>query len=163
MEATLAERGQVVIPKAIRDQLGLTPGVLLTFAVEGGKLVIRKKVDDGISRARGIMKLPPGEDMDQWWRDIRGRAPNDPIEPWEELRDDIDIPARIREDHAQRRSQWLAEQSESARVTDNGSSLKPIKPKSIGNATKLASATVLAPEKSRRAPLTSTPASARKR
>ena len=34
MEATLAERGQVVIPKAIRDQLGLTPGTLLTFAVE---------------------------------------------------------------------------------------------------------------------------------
>jgi antitoxin PrlF len=110
MEATLAERGQVVIPKAIRDQLGLKPGVLLTFAVEGGKLIIRKKVDDGISRARGIMKLPPGEDMDQWWRDIRGRAPNDPIEPWEELRDDIAIPARVRSDHAKRRAQWLAEQ-----------------------------------------------------
>jgi antitoxin PrlF len=111
VEAILAERGQVVIPKAIRDQLGLTPGVLLTFAVEGGKLVIRKKVDDGISRARGIMKLPPGEDLDQWWRDIRGRAPNDPIEPWEELRDDAPVPARIREDHARRRAVWLAEQS----------------------------------------------------
>ena len=39
MEATLAERGQVVIPKAIRDQLGMTPGMLLTFTVEDGKLV----------------------------------------------------------------------------------------------------------------------------
>lgn len=117
MEATLAERGQVVIPKAIRDQLGLTPGALLTFTVEGGKLVIRKKVDDGISRARGIMKLPPGEDLDQWWREIRGRAPNDPIEPWEELRDDIEIPAHIREDHAHRRAKWLAEQAQVAKKT----------------------------------------------
>jgi antitoxin PrlF len=124
MEATLAERGQVVIPKAIRDQLGLTPGVLLTFAVEGGKLVIRKKVDDGISRARGIMKLPPGEDMDQWWRDIRGRAPNDPIEPWEELRDDIEIPARIRDDHARRRAQWLVDQSRANLA--GGQSSKPV-------------------------------------
>jgi antitoxin PrlF len=111
MEATLAERGQVVIPKAIRDQLGMTPGMLLTFTVEDGKLVVRKKVDDAISRARGILKLAPGEDIDQWWREVRGRAPNDPIEPWEQLRDDCDIPAAIRDDHAKRRAAWLAEQS----------------------------------------------------
>jgi antitoxin PrlF len=109
MEATLAERGQVVIPKAIRDQLGLTPGALLTFSVEDGKLVIRKKVDDAISRVRGRFKLAAGDSLEQWMRDTRGRAPNDPIEPWEELRDDIEIPAAIREDHARRRKKWLAE------------------------------------------------------
>lgn len=110
MEATLAERGQVVIPKAIRDQLGLTPGTLLTFTVEGGKLIIRKKLDDAFSRARGILKLEPGETVESIMRDLRGRAPNDPIEPWEELRDDIEIPAAVREDHARRRAAWLAEQ-----------------------------------------------------
>lgn len=111
MEATLAERGQVVIPKAIRDQLGLTPGTLLTFTVEGGKLIIRKKLDDAFSRARGILKLEPGETVEGIMRELRGRAPNDPIEPWEELRDDIEIPAAVREDHARRRAAWLAEQS----------------------------------------------------
>ncbi len=110
MEATLAERGQVVIPKAVRDQLGLTPGTLLTFSVEGGKLIVRKKIDDAFSRARGILKLEPGETVEGIMRDLRGRAPGDPIEPWEELRDDINIPATIREDHARRRAIWLAAQ-----------------------------------------------------
>jgi antitoxin PrlF len=111
MEATLAERGQVVIPKAIRDQLGLTPGVLLTFAVEGGKLVIRKKVDDAFSRARGILKLEPGESVESIMRELRGRAPNDPIEPWEELRDDMYIAPKIRADHARRKAAWIADQT----------------------------------------------------
>ena len=79
MEATLAERGQVVIPKAIRDQLGMTPGMLLTFTVEDGKLVVRKKVDDAISRARGKFKLASGfNSTDEAMRSIRGRAPGDP-------------------------------------------------------------------------------------
>ncbi|MBL8310900.1 MAG: AbrB/MazE/SpoVT family DNA-binding domain-containing protein [Burkholderiales bacterium] len=111
MEATLAERGQVVIPKAIRDQLGLSAGTLLTFTVEGGKLIIRKKVDDAFSRARGLLKLEPGETVESIMRDLRGRAPNDPIEPWEELRDDIELPAAVREDHARRRAAWLAAQA----------------------------------------------------
>ena len=112
MEATLAERGQVVIPKAIRDQLGMKPGTLLTFTVEDGKLVVRKKVDDAISRVRGRFKFAAGDSLDEWMRDTRGRAPSDPIEPWEELRDDIEIPAAIREDHASRRAVWLKENDE---------------------------------------------------
>ena len=118
MEATIAERGQVVIPKAIRDQLGMKPGTLLTFHVDNGKLIVRKKVDDAISRARGVLKLEPGEDLDQWWRDVRGRAPSDPIEPWEKLRDDCYIPAAIREDHAKRRAAWLSEQSAGKKIAN---------------------------------------------
>lgn len=80
MEATVAERGQVVIPKAMRDQLGITPGMLLTFSIEDGKLIIRKKVDDAISRARGKFKLASGfKSTDEALRVIRGRAPGDPI------------------------------------------------------------------------------------
>ncbi len=116
MDATVAERGQVVIPKAMRDQLGITPGMQLSFSVEDGKLVIRKKIDDAISRVRGRFKFEPGDDLDSWSRDTRGRAPNDPIEPWEELRDDMFIPEAIREDHARRRAAWLAEQSNNADV-----------------------------------------------
>jgi antitoxin PrlF len=111
MDATVAERGQVVIPKAMRDQLGITPGMQLSFSVEDGKLVIRKKVDDAISRVRGVLKLAPGEDTDQWFRETRGRAPSDLIEPWEELRDDPDVPAAIRVDHERRRAMWLKAQA----------------------------------------------------
>ena len=114
MEATLAERGQVVIPKAIRDQLGLTPGTLLTFTVEGGKLIVRKKVDDAFSRARGILKLEPGETVDSIMRELRGRAPGDPIKPWEELRDDIFIAPEVRAEHARRKAEWLAQQPKTA-------------------------------------------------
>jgi antitoxin PrlF len=124
MEATLAERGQVVIPKAIRDQLGLTPGVLLTFTVEGGKLVIRKKVDDAFSRARGILKPEPGETVESIMRELRGRAPNDPIEPWEELRDDMYIAPEIRADHARRKAAWNANQAK--RKTNNASAASKV-------------------------------------
>lgn len=125
MEATLAERGQVVIPKAIRDQLGMTPGTLLTFTVEDGKLIIRKKVDDAISRVRGRFKLPPGETVDSIMRELRGRAPSDPIEPWEVLRDDIEIPAAIREDHEKRRAAWLEAQRVKASRASPESTLTP--------------------------------------
>ena len=56
---SFAERGQVVIPKAIRDQLGLTPGTLLNFTVGVASSSFAKKLDDAFSRARGILKLEP--------------------------------------------------------------------------------------------------------
>ncbi len=133
MDATVAERGQVVIPKAMRDQLGITPGMQLSFSVEDGKLVIRKKIDDAISRVRGRFKFEPGDDLDSWARDMRGRAPNDPIEPWEELRDDMFIAEAIRDDHAKRRAAWLAEQSNVANANasvlkaNQGAKSKPVK------------------------------------
>jgi antitoxin PrlF len=132
MEAPLAERGQVVIPKAIRDQLGLTPGTLLTFSVDDGKLVIRKKVDDAISRVRGRFKFADGDSLEQWMRDTRGRAPGDPIEPWEELRDDIDLPTSVREDHARRRAVWLATR---AQGTSNPEGLNATASETTTNAT----------------------------
>lgn len=72
MEAVLAERGQIVIPKAARDALGLTPGMKLDVRVEGGKIILRKKVDDAISRARGRLKLDPATDLDATVRERRG-------------------------------------------------------------------------------------------
>ena len=40
MDLTLAERGQIVIPKEARDALGLKPGTRLQMRVEGSRLVI---------------------------------------------------------------------------------------------------------------------------
>ncbi len=43
IEATLAERGQVVIPKAVRDRMRFTPGAKLNFVLDGdGNVTIRR-------------------------------------------------------------------------------------------------------------------------
>ena len=81
MEATVAERGQITLPKAVRDALGLTKGTKLKVELEGGRIVLRKDVGDAISRLRGRVKLPPGVTTDDVMRELRGRAPGDPYPP----------------------------------------------------------------------------------
>lgn len=81
MEATVAERGQITLPKAARDALGLTKGTKLKVEVEGNRIVIRKDVNDAISRLRGRIKLPAGVTTDDIMRELRGRAPGDPYPP----------------------------------------------------------------------------------
>ena len=79
MEATVAERGQITLPKAVRDALGLTKGSKLKVEVIDGRIVMRKDVDDALSRMRGRIKLPPGVTTDDIMRELRGRAPGDPF------------------------------------------------------------------------------------
>ena len=83
MEATVAERGQITLPKAVRDALGLTKGTKLKVELEGGRIVLRKDVDDAISRVRGRIPLPPGVSTDDIRRELRGRAPGDPLPEWD--------------------------------------------------------------------------------
>ena len=85
MEATVAERGQITLPKAVRDALGLTKGTKLKVELEGGRIVLRKDVDDALSRLRGRFKLAEGfTSTDDAMRALRGRAPGDPYPPPEE-------------------------------------------------------------------------------
>ena len=81
LEATVAERGQITLPKQVRDALGLTKGTKLEVQIEGSRVVLRKDVDDAISRLRGRFKLPPGMTTDDVMRELRGRAPGDPYLP----------------------------------------------------------------------------------
>jgi AbrB family looped-hinge helix DNA binding protein len=85
MEATVAERGQITLPKAVRDALGLTKGSKLTVELIDGRIVLRKDVDDALSRLRGRFKLAEGfKSTDDAMRALRGRAPGDPYpEPQE--------------------------------------------------------------------------------
>lgn len=62
MEATVAERGQITLPKAVRDALGLTKGTLLKVELDGSRIILRKSVDDAISRVRGKFALDEGFD-----------------------------------------------------------------------------------------------------
>ena len=78
VEVTLAERGQIVIPKEVRDELGLKPGSRLQVRVEGGRLVIEKRVQLDLSRWIG-KAVDDGLTTDQALAELRGR----PV-PWNE-------------------------------------------------------------------------------
>jgi AbrB family looped-hinge helix DNA binding protein len=56
--ATLTSKGQTVIPKAIRDHLGLKPGDSLDFVVQdSGEVLIRPATED-IRRLKGLLHRP---------------------------------------------------------------------------------------------------------
>lgn len=78
MDATVAERGQITLPKAVRDALGLTKGTKLKVELDGGRIILRKDVGDAIGKLRGRIRLPPGVTSDDIMRELRGRAPGDP-------------------------------------------------------------------------------------
>lgn len=57
LKAVVAERGQVTIPKLIRDRLGLVPGAVLTFELKGSKIIVTKQiVGDPVSSVYGCLK-----------------------------------------------------------------------------------------------------------
>ena len=80
MDATVAERGQITLPKAIRDALGLSKGTRLKVELDGSRIIIRKDVNDAISRARGRFRLDGFESVDDAMRSVRGRVPGDPLD-----------------------------------------------------------------------------------
>jgi AbrB family looped-hinge helix DNA binding protein len=77
MKARISEKGQVTIPKKLRDQLGIRVGDQLDFEVEHGRLVVVKVADrDPVDAVWGT--LPPdaleGMSVDEWIDEIRGPA-----------------------------------------------------------------------------------------
>ena len=56
MKTTISEKGQVTIPKPLRDRLGLLPGQVLDFREEKGKLVATKaQTEDPVGAVFGIL------------------------------------------------------------------------------------------------------------
>lgn len=76
MDVTLAERGQIVIPKEARDELGLKPGAKLQIRVVDGRLLIEKKVALDLSRWVG-RAIDDGLTTNEALAELRGR----PV-PW---------------------------------------------------------------------------------
>ncbi len=56
--ATLTSKGQTVIPKAIREQLGLKPGDTIDFILqENGDILIRPAAQD-VRKLKGMLHRP---------------------------------------------------------------------------------------------------------
>jgi AbrB family looped-hinge helix DNA binding protein len=56
--STLTSKGQTVIPKAVRNHLGLQPGDILDFVVQdNGDVLIRPAVYD-VQRLKGMLYRP---------------------------------------------------------------------------------------------------------
>jgi antitoxin PrlF len=71
MNSVVSEKGQVTIPKALRDRLGIRAGQVLDFEEEDGRLVA-KKVNpvDPVASVWGILRS--GESSDEMIRELRG-------------------------------------------------------------------------------------------
>jgi len=69
---TLA-KGQVVIPKPIRDQLGITVGSRLWLQVKDGRIVLKPIPADPIESLHGILKQsgPSTSELLKWRREDR--------------------------------------------------------------------------------------------
>lgn len=81
MEATVAERGQITLPKAVRDALGLAKGTRLKVELDGGRIILRKDVSEALRKVRGKFQLVDGLDnTDDAMRALRGRAPGEPFD-----------------------------------------------------------------------------------
>jgi antitoxin PrlF len=73
MKAVVSQKGQVTIPKKLRDRLGIRPGELLDFEEEGGRLVARKSsVTDPLDAVYGIVDL--GRSTNSFIEELRGEA-----------------------------------------------------------------------------------------
>ena len=72
MKAIVSGRGQVTIPKPLRDKLGLVAGSMLEFDAIDGAFIARKIVDDPVACVRGC--LGKRIDVDKYLERTRGRV-----------------------------------------------------------------------------------------
>ena len=72
MKSIVSEKGQVTIPKVLRDRLGLRAGTTLDFQDEGGRLTAVKVLGDSINSAFGVLKS--GRSSDEIIEELRGPA-----------------------------------------------------------------------------------------
>lgn len=70
MFATLTSKGQITLPKEIRDRLGLDAGSILDFELRADDTITVRQVKPDARRLRGLLKSPHAvaptiEQMDQ--------------------------------------------------------------------------------------------------
>jgi antitoxin PrlF len=72
MKAKVAERGQVTIPKLLRERLGIRAGTVLDFEASEGRLIAVKVASaDPVEQVYGCLRLPRGTDAIM--QELRGK------------------------------------------------------------------------------------------
>lgn len=73
MLSTVSEKGQITVPKRLRQQLGIHPGDRLELVEDAGRIVVTKTVlgdDDPVDAVFGVLDLVVG--IDEAIRAMRG-------------------------------------------------------------------------------------------
>ncbi len=70
MFVTLTSKGQLTLPKEIRDRLKLAPGAILDFQIQADDTITARHVQPDARRIRGLLESPHAapltvEQMDQ--------------------------------------------------------------------------------------------------
>lgn len=72
MTSIVSEKGQITIPKTVRDRLGLNPGTVLQVEAVEGRLVASKQVAPDVFRKwRGRGRLPEKLSVDDYLQRAR--------------------------------------------------------------------------------------------
>lgn len=72
MKTVVSRKGQITIPKAIRDRLGIVPGTVLEVEAAEGKLIARKKeAVDVFAKWRGKGRIPGNLLVDGYLKNAR--------------------------------------------------------------------------------------------
>jgi AbrB family looped-hinge helix DNA binding protein len=73
-KARVTTKGQVTVPKEVRDRLGIRPGDEIEFSEEGRGYLVRKRIAASPFRKyRGYLKHLAGRDPDDVIEQMRGR------------------------------------------------------------------------------------------
>jgi antitoxin PrlF len=73
MKATVSSKGQVTIPKVLRERMGITNGVVLYFREEKGKIIAeRVQVESPVAAVYGLFR--DGRRTEDVMRELRPEA-----------------------------------------------------------------------------------------
>lgn len=72
--ATVTSKGQITVPKKVREALGLQPGSQVDFEIRGDEVILRKRVPTQVfQRWRGFLRdQVGGKDTDALMKELRG-------------------------------------------------------------------------------------------
>jgi AbrB family looped-hinge helix DNA binding protein len=76
--STISSKGQVTVPQAIRNRLGLSAGDRVDFVVEGERTVIRpsRSASSPFDKYKGALGTFPGgeKEINAWLREMRNEG-----------------------------------------------------------------------------------------
>lgn len=73
MFSTVTSKGQITIPKHLRDRLGIVPGEQMIFSLEDNEIRIARSVSV-VERTAGALKPPPGVKAPETAEEMRRMA-----------------------------------------------------------------------------------------